>query len=313
MNVLVTGASGFVGRYLLSALAARGHVAWPCDRAGDPRPAWATRDDAVGRLTWTPLDLGDAAGVARVAALPCDAVVHLAAMASGQAARRDPGQAWVVNAAGTARLVEALGASGRRPLTLVVSTGEVYGAGPARPRREDDPVAPCSPYAASKLGAEVAAQEVARRTGLPVIVVRAFAHTGPGQAPTYVIPAFVQRLREARAAGRRDIETGNLAPVRDVLDVRDVAAAYVALLERGEAGTTYNVASGHGTSLADLLARLAALLQMDVEPRPSAELVRASDIAHLVGDAARLRVATGWSPRIPLDQTLRDVVHAEAD
>ena len=95
--------------------------------------------------------------------------------------------------------------------------------------------------------------------------------------------------------------------------VRDVALAYVALLERGEAGQAYNVASGHGIALAELLARLAALLGMDVVPQPSAALVRASDIAHLVGDAARLRAATGWSPRITLDQTLRDVVDAEAN
>lgn len=312
MNVLVTGASGFVGRHLLAALAARGHVAWPCERPGDARPAWA-RQDAAARLEWTALELGDRDSVSRAAALPCDAVVHLAALASGQAARQDPGLAWTVNAAGTARLAEALGATGRRPVTLVVSTGEVYGAGAARPRREDDPLLPCSPYAASKAGAELAAREVGRRTGLPVIIARAFAHTGPGQAPAYVVPAFVRRLRAARAAGERVVETGNLAPVRDLLDVRDVALAYVALLERGEAGHVYNVASGHGIALAELLARLAALLGMDVVPQPSAALVRASDIAHLVGDAARLRAATGWSPRITLDQTLRDVVDAEAN
>jgi GDP-4-dehydro-6-deoxy-D-mannose reductase len=312
MNVLVTGASGFVGRHVLAALAERGHVAWPCDRPGDPRPTWATQGDAA-QLQWTPVELSDGESVAAAAALPCDAVVHLAAMASGQAARRDPAQAWVVNAAGTARLAEALALSARKPLTLVISTGEVYGAGAGRPRREDDPVEPVSPYAASKAGAEVAAREVARRTGLPVMVARSFAHTGPGQAEAYVVPAFVRRLREARAAGRHEIETGNLAPIRDFLDVRDVAAAYVSLLEHGEAGGTYNVASGRGISLAELFARLARLLQVDVEPRETAALMRASDIAHLVGDAARLRAATGWSPRIPLDQTLRDMVHAEAD
>lgn len=312
MNVLVTGASGFVGRHLLAALAGRGHVPWPCDRPGDARPTWAAQG-AAAALTWTSLELSDRDSVDRAAALPCDAVIHLAAVASGQAARQDPGQAWAVNAAGTARLAEALGATGRRPLVLVVSTGEVYGGGVTRPRREDDPVAPCSPYAASKAGAELAAREVGRRTGLPVMVARAFAHTGPGQAPVYVVPAFVRRLREARATGRRVIETGNLSPVRDLLDVRDVAEAYVALLERGEAGVTYNVASGRGIALAELLARLAALLEVDAVPQEQAALTRASDIAHLVGDASRLQAATGWSPRIALDQTLRDMVHAEAD
>jgi GDP-4-dehydro-6-deoxy-D-mannose reductase len=316
MKVLVTGADGFVGRYVLSALGAAGHEAIACHRAGVAVPAWSS-DAALAGTEWRPLELGQQASVTEALEGTYDAVLHLAALSSGGAARRDPGHAWEVNAAGTARVVEAI-AQGRvarspGPLVIVVSTGEVYGSDGRVPAVESDPLRPVSPYAASKLGAEEAARETARRTGLRVIVARPFAHTGPRQLADFVVPAFVRRLRAARAAGERTVSTGNLDPVRDFLDVRDVARAYVVLLGSGVDGETYNIASGVGTSLRDLFFRLAALVGVEVEPVRDPALVRTADIPYLVGNAAKLTNATGWSPHIPLDQTLRDLTHAETD
>jgi len=247
-----------------------------------------------------------------------DAVIHLAAVASGAEARRDPGLAWEVNAAGTARLADALGAQRRLeegdPLLLLVSTAEVYGVvTPPRPRTEADPVAPISPYAASKAGAEVAAQETARRTGLRVIIARPFPHTGPGQTDRYVVAAFARRLRAARRIGAPVVKTGNLAPVRDILDVRDVAEAYLALLARGRPGEVYNVASGTGRSLLEVFTRLAELIGVRAIPEPDPILTRTADLPHLVGDSTRLRHDTGWAPRLTFDQTLQDVVDAQTD
>lgn len=307
MNVLVTGADGFVGRFLLGRLREAGHAVAACHRAGSPPPAWP---EAAG-ATWLPLELGDGASVAAVGAIGAEHVVHLAGLASGAVARKDPGLAWEVNAAGTARLLEALATRPRRAV-LVVSTGEVYGPGPARPRSERDAAVPVSPYASSKLGAEVAALETMRRTGLPVIVARPFPHTGPGQATLFVAPAFAARLAEAKRAGATEVTTGSLDPVRDLLDVRDVTAAYVLLLERGTAGETYNVASGTGLGLRDLFDRLAAIVGVPAVPRLDPALARAADIPHLVGDAEKLREATGWAPAIPIHQTLQDLVDAQA-
>lgn len=306
MTVLVTGADGFVGRTLLGTLHRAGLAVTACHRAGAAPPAWS--DPSV---RWRPLELTDAASVTAIAAEPCELVVHLAGLASGAAARRDPGLAWEVNAAGTARLLEAL-ATRPRDRVLVVSTGEVYGAGEGRPRTERDPLVPRSPYAASKVGAEVAALETMRRTGLPVVVARPFPHTGPGQADAFVAPAFVARLREAKRQGAATVTTGNLDPVRDLTDVRDVAEAYRLLLERGEPGEAYNVASGTGVPLRELYARLAALVGTAAEPVTDPALVRTADIHHLVGDAAKLRERTGWVPRIPIHQTLRELVDAQA-
>ena len=263
-------------------------------------------------MQWIPLDLEDPASVAQAARASADRVVHLAAVASSVEARRDPGHAWSVNAAGTARLVESLAEVSTSCRVLVISTGEVYGPGEPRPRRETDPVNPGSPYAASKAAAELAAIETGRRTGLPVVVARPFAHTGPGQSTTYVAPAFLDRIRLAQRTGAVAVKTGSLDPVRELLDVRDVVDAYLALLERGRAGEVYNVARGEGLSIGDLFQRIADIAGVRVLPEPDHSLLRATDVPHLVGDPSKTTQETGWTAGRSLDQTLRDLVDAQA-
>ena len=322
MKVLVTGADGFVGRWLVRRLLADGREVYGAVRPGQSPPAVAPAADLTpaerDAVRWLPLELTDAESVRRAVDLPYDAVVHLAAVSSGVDATRDPGFAWTVNAAGTARVVQVLADAKRLgradPVVLVVSTGEVYGTcADQRPRRETDAVAPTSPYAASKAGAELAALEAWRRAGLRVVVARAFAHTGPGQDARFVVPAFAERLRFAKRVGAPVVKVGNLEPVREFLHVRDVVDAYVRLLVRGHAGETYNVASGEGISLELLFDRLAGLIGVHPLTEADPDLVRGGDILHLVGDATKLRAATGWAPRYSLDETLREVVDAQTD
>lgn len=313
MTLLVTGADGFVGRHALPHLLADGWGVMACHRVDGSVPSWAS---TVPAARWTPLDLEDDRSVSAAVAPGTEAILHLAAVASGQEARENVGRAWNVNAAGTARLCEAasrLRREGGDPLVLVVSTGEVYGVGGPAGRREDDPTAPVSPYASSKLGAEVAALEVMRRTGLRSIVARPFAHTGPGQTERYVVPALASRLQAAAKSGAQSVPVGNLDPVRDFLDVRDVADAYVRLLRQGRPGEVYNIASGVGVSLRDLFDRLAALIGVDARPVRDSALTRAADLPHLVGDSTKLRQATGWKPALSFDQSLRDLVNAQAN
>jgi len=317
VKVLVTGADGFVGRWMIRRLLTDGHEVF-----GALRPTRASHDDGLTAaereaVRWLPLELTDAESVRMGVDLPYDAVIHLAAVASGPEAARDPGYAWTANAAGTARIAYVLAEARRMgradPLLLVVSTAEVYGRGEGRrPRVETDPLLPCSPYAASKVGAETAALEAWRRSGLRVVVARAFAHTGPGQDTRFVVPAFAQRLRYARQIGAPVVKVGNLDPVREFLDVRDVVDAYARLLLKGVPGEAYNVAGGQGIGLRDLFDRLARLLDARVIPEVDPELMRPADIPDLIGDGTKLRRATGWAPAHTFDDTLRDTVDAQA-
>ena len=197
-------------------------------------------------------------------------------------------------------------------MLLAVSTGEVYGLGGPEARRESDELRPASPYAASKVAAEVAVLEVLapdrspRRHRPPV-------HPHRSRSAAELRPARVRGpSARAKASGPAVVSTGNLEPVRDVLDVRDVTAAYLALLERGTPGEAYNVARGDGRSLAEMFRQLADLVGVRAEPRPDPALARSRDLPHLVGDPTKLRRATGWTPTISLDQTLRGLVDAEA-
>jgi GDP-4-dehydro-6-deoxy-D-mannose reductase len=314
MRVLVTGADGFVGRRLVGRLVETGHEVTAACRpvqgqqnfGGEP---WDNRVRTV------PLELDDDRSVRGALRDPQDAVVHLAAVASVREAREDPGHAWVINAAGTARVMDAIISARERgqsdPVVLNVSSSEVYGAGPALPRVESHPVLPQSPYAASKAASEIAALEAWRRTQLRVIIARPFTHTGPGQRPPYVVPAFIERLLAVKAGEPRRTPTGNLKPVRDLLDVRDVVEAYLALMSSGIPGETYNIARGEGITLEQLFGRIADIIGVEAEPFPDPNLVRSGDIPHLVGDATKLRQTTGWSPAITLDQTLQDMVDAQ--
>ena len=315
MKILITGADGFVGGWLAHGLLAAGHSVTGTHRQNGGLGVVLAQSDAA-RIEWRELELASAELVQEVCRPKWDAVVHLAALSSGSEARRDPGLAWEVNAAGTARLAEGLGlrvAAGQaNPVFLMVSSGEVYGAGRGVAHRETDPPLPCSPYAASKLAAEVAALEVGRRTGLRVIIARPFPHTGPGQDIRFVVPALASRLLAAKQIGVTSVKAGSLEPVRDFLDVRDVAEAYRLLLERGLPGEVYNLASGEGHALSEVLARLERLAQWKVTPELEAKLTRRSDLLHLVGDSTKLREQTGWRPLIPLDQTLRDLLDAQA-
>src|SRR5512134_3019931 len=254
MKVLVTGADGFVGLHLVRRLLRAGHEVVGGRRpGGDDGPL---ADPSLAGIRWVPLELHERRAVRRFAERGADAVVHLAGVSSNAEALADPEEAWQTNLMGAVRLVGVLAehrAAGMAdPIVLLVSTAEVYGRGDPRPRTEDDPLAPLTPYAASKAASEFAGLEAWRRTGLKVIIARPFQHSGPGQTTRFVVPAFIERLRAARASGRATVPTGSLAPVRDLLDVRDVAAAYLLLLERGAPGTVYNVARGEGVALSEI-------------------------------------------------------------
>ena len=303
VKVLVTGANGFVGSHLVETLLERKHEVVAACRPGTDQPERWRTVSSTGLQT-VALELGSSESIEDVLSTQPDALVHLAAIAYSRDAVKDPRQTWDVNVAGTARLLAAAAGRSRAITVLVTSSAEVYGEGEPRPRVETDATRPTSVYGASKLGAEAAAAHATAAWGLPVIVVRPFPATGPGQT-NRVIPNWLSALRK----GERNIE-GDGHIVRDYLDVRDTAAGYVALLTEGHPGETYNIASGRGVRFDELFACLLASAGLSAKLVPPS--VPRVEPPYLVGDSRKLQQHTGWQPTIPLDQTLSDLIDAQA-
>ena len=192
---------------------------------------------------------------------------------------------------------------------LFVSSADVYGSvEPSElPIQESQAAAPRNPYAASKLAAEIVCLEAARRNGLDVVIARPFNHIGPGQDTRFVVASFAAQIA-AIAAGERPstLAAGDLSVERDFSDVRDVVTAYFTLLERGDRGAVYNVCSGVGHQLDYVLRQLVLAARTEVKIEVDPSRLRTSETARLVGDNRKLR-SLGWSPQIPLSQTLSDV------
>lgn len=290
MRALVTGGHGFVGRWLVSHLEEQG---------------------ADVTATGEEVDVTDADKVREfVTGLAPDAVFHLAGQASVGRSWDAPSRTFAVNALGTLHVLDAARRLATMPRVLVVSSAEVYGAvtPDELPLREETPLRPVSPYAASKVAAEVIAQQAARGHGLPVVIARPFNHIGPGQSPAFVVAALAKRIVDAQRDGATKIEMGNPTARRDLTDVRDVVRAYALLIERGEAGEVYNVATGRDVRIGDLAELLVAAAGGGIEVVTDAVEARPADVPVLRGDPSKLRAATGWTPQVPLEQTLGDVL-----
>ena len=309
-RALITGAAGFVGRWLARALVDAG---WDVTGAALEAP---TRDailgDARDAVRWVTGDVRDGAHLREAldVALP-DAVFHLAGVTFVPAAGNDPGTTADVNVVAAARLLglvrERCRAGTLDPAVLVTGSAEQYGRHDAAelPLTETAEQWPHTVYAATKVAQEVLALEAWRSDGVRVVVTRSFNHSGPGQAEHFLLPALVRRAFALRGG---PLVMGNQTPVRDFLHVSDVVAAYISLAERGTAGEAYNVASGVGTSVGELARRILASAGVDAPIESDPALVRAADVPALVGDPAKLRAATGWSPRRTLDDLLDDLI-----
>jgi GDP-4-dehydro-6-deoxy-D-mannose reductase len=287
MRVLVTGADGFVGVHLCNHLREQGDevLAYGGPGASGIEAIDIRREVEVEHM---------------LAKAQPECVVHLAGWASVGSSYAEPTACFEVNALGSAYVIGSMRKQCPKARLLLVSSGEVYGQLPGGDAcSETDPVAPKSPYATSKLAAELVAHQFFASYAFDVVVARSFNHVGPGQDERFVIPALARQMRavrEGRASPR--VLVGNLDPIRDFSSVLDVVEAYRILLLRGVAGEVYNVCSGRAQSIHEVVSELAQAAGVQIELVVDPERVRASDIPSLIGNPKKIN-ALGWLAHRP--------------
>jgi len=289
-RALITGIHGFTGHYLAQSLRAAGYRVF-----GTALSPSAEEQDVIA------VDLSDRAAVQRMAEeVQPDVVVHLAAIAF--VAHSDIEAMYRVNLLGTRHLLEALAGLANKPsAVLLASSANIYGNADVEPISEAVAPAPANDYAVSKLAMEYMARLWMER--LPITIVRPFNYTGHGQHENFLLPKIVSHFKR----GARDIELGNLHVWRDFSDVRMVVDSYCRLVESGGklAGQTFNVCSGMGHSLGEVLDMMAGIAGYRINVSVNPAFVRSNEVVRLVGSNDKLQAAIGTLHQRPLAETLR--------
>lgn len=310
MVVVITGASGFVGSYLIH----------------DLRTASTEKDNIYGiandeiigqaakELDGSALiDITDHDALRKyLVELKPDVIYHLAAQSSVAVSLKEPGKTFRVNVMGTLNLLEIAHKDlDTHPLILLIGSADVYKSPPdEQPITEETPFHPLNPYAASKTAVDYLGEICWKNYGLKTIRTRSFNHIGPGQATTFVMPSFARQIARIEK-GLQDpvILVGNLNVKRDFTDVRDVVRAYRLLMKMGNPGDVYNVCSNRAVSIDSMLKMLMDLSTKTIEVRQDPERMRPADNPVLLGDNSKLVNLTGWKPAIPIEKTLEDLLN----
>lgn len=291
MRVLVTGENGFVGSSIFRNKR-DGHL--QCDY-----------------ISSSNMDITSIESIEQVIEkLDFDAVLHLAGLSNVAASFEKPKRYYDVNLGGVINLIDALQKIKFTGKLVFVSSGDVYGQvdHSSLPISEIAPVNPSNPYAASKLAGEQYCLMQLSRLGFEVVIARPFNHIGPGQRLDFVVSRFAKCIADiSRGISPATLTVGDLTATRDFLDVRDVLVAYESLLFKGTSGLIYNISSGSEISITEILNRLIALVDLDIEIVTDKNLLRPSTNSRLVGDNFLIREVTGWHPIYSLDETLKEI------
>jgi GDP-4-dehydro-6-deoxy-D-mannose reductase len=313
MNVLVTGIDGFVGRHLAAALL----------RIPDIHLYGTVRDLTAARasmryganVTLLQADVTELDHIrAAITTSAPEKIFHLAGQAFVPVSIANPRETFHTNVVGTLNILETLRERNdtrkNSSSVLVVSSGEVYGAVHPEnlPINEQAPLNPANPYAVSKACVDMIAQQYRATFGIDVVVARPFNHLGPGQSQSFVGSAFAKQIAEIKLGKHPpELHVGNLDPQRDFTDVRDVVQAYIQLLQHPQKFSVFNVCSGTAVPVKKILECLCEISGVKLTVLPDPARLRSNEIPKILGDATRLRTATGWKPTIPLEQTLNDI------
>jgi len=305
LRILITGAEGFAGRHLAPHLLEQGHEVY-----GTILRNIGLKPPLHEKLVAIPANLNNYDTIAEAfeIAKP-DWVFHLAAISNLPKSFMHAMDAWKTNMIGSLHVFEAARKASVRMHILFVSSAAVYGTVTEKdlPLSETAELRPAEPYGASKAAGEMAAMQFRQSFGLRIVRVRSFNHTGPGQPPQFVVSEFARTIAMAEAGKAPPVmHVGNLRATRDLTDVRDVIKAYILLLKKGMPGDVYNVCSGTGVVIRDVLDMMLSMSPVKFEIKTAYEKIRPVELPVLVGDNRKIREEIGWEPAIPLEKTLRD-------
>ena len=308
MRILITGVAGFVGRHLFNRL---------CQQYPDAIIHGTSIEPSLNlgndRLYYHVLDLKDYNAIYElISEVQPDQIYHLAAQSSPRKSFQIPWETLENNIKAQLNIIQACIALKLYPRILVISSAEIYG--PVHPDQlpinENTPLRPTNPYAVSKVSQDMLGLQYYLSHKLPILRVRPFNHFGPGQSEGFVATDFaVQVARIEQGLQKNVIEVGNLSAERDFTDVRDVVQAYTMIIEKGQPGEVYNVASGKPYSIQHLLDVLLKYSTAAIEVEVSQARMLPVDVPIVCGDATRLYHLSGWQPTIPFESTLLDVLN----
>jgi len=308
LRALITGAGGFVGRHLCDHLLTT--VDW--ELLGTVYPQPVTDPQPHPRLRLVHIDLQDAPAVDELCeSFSPDIVFHLAAQSFVPSSFADPWDTLSNNIRAQLNILEALRRRQSAARVIVIGSNEEYGAPrpDELPITEENPLRPANPYAVSKVAQDFLGLQYYLAHGLAVIRLRPFNHTGPRQAPHFVVPAFASQIARIEAGLQEPLlRVGNLEAARDFSDVRDIVRAYRLAAEQGEPGQVYNLASGRPRPVRQVLEQLLAMSTAEIRVEVDPALYRPADVPVAYGSADKFRRQTGWEPQIPFEQTLWDVL-----
>jgi GDP-4-dehydro-6-deoxy-D-mannose reductase len=300
-RVIITGVNGFVGQHLAKELSENNiEVIGVGGSHGNKSPSRYVSQ-------YIELDLTDAKEAKKIDFTGVDGVIHLAGLAAVGPSFDNPMQYINVNVGIEVNLFEEALAQASLPRFLIVSSGTLYESNAKLPLTETSPIEPNSPYAVSKLGQEQMGLYYQNR-GFQTIIARPFNHIGPGQAPGFIVPDIAQQITALEKDGGNEIMVGNLDAKRDYTDVRDIVTAYRLLLEKGTPSEIYNICSGQAISGHDILKGLLSQTNLHPEVKQDPGMMRPSDTPVVYGSFDKITADTGWTPRIDIQTTLKDVI-----
>lgn len=240
-----------------------------------------------------------------------DYILHLAALSSVGKSWEDPASCFINNTGIFLNLVETVRQKKLVCKLLCIGSSEEYGYVDSKniPISEDLNINPSSPYAVTKVSQEGLSKCYVAKFGLNINLTRSFNHIGPRQKDVFVIASFCKQVAQAYVDGNKQLNmtTGNLDVIRDFLDVRDVVAAYHQILQKGKPGELYNVCSGNGYSLKDIIRELEEISGIRITTTTNPDFIRPNDMPIIIGNNKKIMEDTGWKPEFTIKQSLTDI------